>query len=312
MCHLTILTLCTDESSYIDEALASVPETEPGLVEHLIVHDGSENFAKDLSRRYPHLSIISGKGEGAAAAGVLGIAHAKGAFLLQMNSDDRICAEGLFEFLRASTTRPEIDVWTGALRIFKREPGGPESIVARYRPEESQVNLLEPVLYGMPAMTSRFIRRDVFSRIGSWNLRYPNSVDREFAIRLVLNRIQMGCLRHTVSEMRMHEQSETILARRTKLPPFLKEHVVMAREYCKFPGTSDEERKILRRWHAGEVTRFSYYSLKHLRVPGLIGNLVRALVWDAAMPFRVLSALRRIKAARNPPCGTNQAARERE
>src|SRR5256885_11810918 len=80
--RISIITLTIDSSRYVDEAIDSVERRGPYELEHIVVHDGAEDFVRRLALKYPHLKFAQGNGAGATAAAAIGVEAATGEFIL--------------------------------------------------------------------------------------------------------------------------------------------------------------------------------------------------------------------------------------
>src|SRR6266849_5724189 len=116
--HVSIITLATERSIYLHEALASVPRGQVADVEHLVVYDGPPRFARELCERYSHLQVLQGEDTGTAAAARRGIEMASGDFVFFLNTDDRVLPGALNRLSKCAAARPEVLIWTGGTRIF--------------------------------------------------------------------------------------------------------------------------------------------------------------------------------------------------
>src|SRR5205814_10374806 len=64
-----------------------------------------------------------------------------------------------------------------------------------------------------------------------------------------------------VSELRMHEESQTVRRFRSGIPAYLEEHVMLARRWMWDPKLSGKMRKVFYGWHAREVLRKAWHEL---------------------------------------------------
>lgn len=103
---------------YLAEAVESVRgQSWPGMVEVVIVDDGSDDGTLALARKLGDVVRTKARG-GAASARNLGLCAAGGEFLLLLDADDRLtpgALEGLYTAFRA---RPELIACFGRARDF--------------------------------------------------------------------------------------------------------------------------------------------------------------------------------------------------
>ncbi len=287
---LTIITPTIDDAQFIDDAVACIPAQEQHLVEHIIVHDGSAAFTRRLAGLYPWLRLIAGEGRGATAAVALGTAVATGEFVFYLASDDRLVTGALLALAEAASARPEVDVWTGGTRIFASGPDGREQTVRALDDPETIALKLANVLDDIPLMTARFVRREVYARVGAFDLHFSACSDREFALRMLLAGVREGFLRMRVSELRMHAGSATLRRPGQRIPSYLDEHIALAWQYVADPGITPSLRAAMRDWHARETLRKAYYALRAGETANALRSVGAALMRDPIWPLRARTA----------------------
>lgn len=260
--RISIVTLALGSPPYLDEALGSVDARATFDIEHIIVHDGSDADFADLARRHPTVRCIRGKGAGATAAAALGVNAASGDFVLLLHSDDRI-GTGVFKILaEAVAARPDVRIWSGWIRIFRVLPDGREVVVRQLMSRYDTRMTLANICDNVPLLTARFIHRSVYADIGNFDLDFPESSDREFMVRAVMAQIPEGALDAYVSEMRMHDESRTVHGRKSAIPPYLAEHMLIADRWLRRPGPPAGARRFFRNWRARESLRLLFYQCR--------------------------------------------------
>jgi glycosyltransferase involved in cell wall biosynthesis len=287
---VTIVTPTIDGSTYVDEAVDSVPLEERYLVEHIVVHDGSHGFVERLAADYPWLRFVPGEGRGATAAVVLGTAAAAGEFILYLGSDDRLLRGALTALAKAAAERPEIDVWTGGTRIFAMDvDAGTRTVRTLDDPGVTALNLGN-VLDDVPLMTARFIRRAVYEWVGPLDERFSVCSDREFALRMILAGVREAALAVRVSELRMHKESFSVRPPGRWVPAYLDAHVELAWRHMSDRAAAPDVRAALRDWHARETLRKIYYEACAGEIVNFRRSLAIAFARDWAWPWRALSS----------------------
>ena len=253
--RISVITLATDSSRHLDEAIDSVDRDGPFDLEHIVVHDGDDAFTDALKRRYPAIKVVKGQRAGATAAAALGVETATGDFILLLHSDDRLCPGALARLAVDAAARPDVKIWTGGARIFRTLPDAGEATV-RWIVDRDLTRLsLENVCDVIPLLTARFCHRSVFVEIGNFDPKFSESSDREFLLRAVIAGVPEASLDIMVSEMRMHEGSRTIHCRRDWIPPYLVEHAAIADMWCVRPDLDWRTRRFLWNWRARETLR---------------------------------------------------------
>jgi glycosyltransferase involved in cell wall biosynthesis len=260
--RLSIITLTTDSAKYVDEAIGSVQHRGPYELEHIVVHDGSDSFIRQLAQKYSHIKFVRGSGAGATAAAALGVEASTGDFILLVHSDDRIRPGVLAQLASASTAQPDVRIWTGGAQIFCTLPNGEELIVRRMVGEEMTRLSLANICDDTPLLSARFCHRSVFSQIGNFDPMFSESSDREFLLRATIAGVREEALNVVVSEMRMHQDSRTMHFGNGVVPPYLEEHSRIADQWLVRTDISDQVRRFLRDWRAREMLRLIVYQCR--------------------------------------------------
>ncbi len=258
--RITVVTPTHIASGLIDEAIASVPRHPGGAVEHIVVHDLAPGDAAALAARHPQLLLLAGSGDGPTEAAARGFAAATGDFVIQLNSDDRLTPEAFVRLAECATQRPEVEVWTGGARIFRVDDGR-EITVRRIVSRAATALNLANALDDVGLMTARFIRRDVFARIGNLDRRFAAASDREFMLRAVLAGIIEEGLGVVVSEMRQHPGSRT-LGGTAAVPEYLTAHLALADLRLADTGLAKSTRRAIRNWRARTALALAVYQAR--------------------------------------------------
>ena len=90
---VSVVIPCYNQGGYLDEAITSVLHSTLASVEIVVVNDGStDKFTQEILSKqgWPRTRIIHQENKGLAAARNTGIANARGAYILPLDSDDRI------------------------------------------------------------------------------------------------------------------------------------------------------------------------------------------------------------------------------
>jgi glycosyltransferase involved in cell wall biosynthesis len=284
--QVTIITLALDIPPFIDEAIASVPRCADVGIEHIIAHDGSDADYSLLTQRYPALRVLRGAGRGATAAANVALKQATGEFVFFLNSDDRMAPNALSALAAAGSAKPDIEVWTGFTRLFSKTDDGRETTLRYVADRQITALTLSNVLDDFPLLTARFIRRRVYERLSLLDEHFYTCSDRELMIRLVLADVPESPLNELVSELRLHEKSSTIRLPQMQIPAYLSQHVELARRWMADPTVTPEQRAAFKNWHARELLRIAFYSMKARQLGSAIRLLMVGLIKDAIWPWR--------------------------
>jgi len=289
--RLSIITPTIDNAVYIDEAIAGPLAARRAELEHIVVHDGSSEYISRVALKYPHLKILRGPGQGPTPAIAAGLAAATGDFIGYVSSDDRLIAAAIDAFCKCAEEQPQVRIWTGGARVFLQLPDQRELTVRLLTSPETTVASLANVMDDMPLVNARFFHRSVYAELGNLDLRFPESSDREFMIRVAMSGIPEAFFGAILSEQRHHENSRTIHSRRGVVPPYLFEHVRIADMWLSRPDTPAPAKRLFRRWRARETLRLTTAQLR----AGLIGPALTTLslqsLRDPLLPLWAPSSL---------------------
>lgn len=181
---LSIVTPAYDARDTIETTLKSVLFQESGWsVEHIIVDGGSSDGTVDLLREYDdHLEWTSEPDDGIYDAMNRGIWRASGDWIGILNSDDWY-AESTFQKLEAVVQcQPQAGIVVGGVTRVS-EDGATGKYVP---PPQETFTTLKPNNH--PAT---FVHRDVYERLGAYQLSYPISADLDFILRAQENGVSI-------------------------------------------------------------------------------------------------------------------------
>ena len=142
--ELSIIVPCYRVARYLSACLDSVCVLPPEQVEILCVDDASpDDCAGILARyaaRYPHIAVHThAANAGLSAARNTGLAHARGTYVLFLDSDDLLCTDAVLPLLAQARTE-NLDILQAAYALFDDATGSP-----RPAPRMAEVT---PVLTG--------------------------------------------------------------------------------------------------------------------------------------------------------------------
>ncbi|MEZ4699373.1 MAG: glycosyltransferase family 2 protein [Rhodothermales bacterium] len=174
--RFSIITVTFNAAATLERTLRSVlRQTPPHDIEYLIVDGGSKDGTLDLVRRYADrlAGWTSEPDRGIYDAMNKGIARATGDWVGLVNADDWLAPDALSTVAEAVARRPDAGVIVGGL-VRVTEDGAMGTVV----PPPARFSCLQPNNH--PAT---FVRRDVYERLGGFDLRYAISADLEFILR---------------------------------------------------------------------------------------------------------------------------------
>ena len=206
--RITIITPSFNRAGLIGQAIESVIVQGYPDLEHIVMDGESTDGTANVLSRYPHLITRIESDHGLYDAINKGLRTARGEIIGLLNSDDHY-EQGIFsEIAGMFGSDKEIDVVIGTAGIFESTSSG-EDLVDRY-PSMSADVLLDQLIFGAPAINAWFFRRDVFARVGNFDLAYPVGADRDFLIRLYLAGFRHVFVDKVFYHYRKHPGSLTI------------------------------------------------------------------------------------------------------
>lgn len=123
---ISVIIPCYNQGVYIQEALDSLAKCDPALYEVIIINDGSSDsytneYLKNLSEN--GYSVIFQVNKGLGEARNVGIAHARGQYILPLDADNKILPAYLEESLEVFSSQKEVAVVYGNAGYFGQKTG---------------------------------------------------------------------------------------------------------------------------------------------------------------------------------------------
>jgi GT2 family glycosyltransferase len=291
-----IVTPATDESKYLEDAIASIRHESDVEIEHIIVYDGSDDFATSIRERYPNIRLVGGEGRGACAAAILGFEKIDGDFLIQLNSDDRLGPGCIDMLVEKAASRPDVQIWTGGTVLFETDSADDERLARCVERQEEIAFNLPNLLDDLPSFTARFCHRSMYEAIGGLDMKFIHCNDRELMVRALIadmTEAPLGCI---VSEMRIHPGSKTLSATESGVPEFMLNHLELADLWLGCKGLPAPLRRVFKIWRARELLRLVLYELRSLHLAAAFTRICRETfkcpTWIAMAPT-IFAAVRR-------------------
>jgi glycosyltransferase involved in cell wall biosynthesis len=235
------------------QALDSIG-ADPAL-EVIVVDGGSTDGTIEMLARRESVTLLDDRRRGLYDAIDQGVAHASGAVIMLLGSDD-LLAPGAVAAVRTGFARaPEADAVSGRAEFFDDE-GGAVIVVE----DERDLRLdAHAALIGASIINARAFRLDVFRRIGGFGTSYPTVADRAFLARFVAGELVNATLDATLYRYRRHAGSLTFAKHAGEDLNFRTELLGFARDVARWatPG-SDLHAKALAlegRCLAGQMVR---------------------------------------------------------
>ncbi len=172
---ISVITPTLNSNSGIEQCLQSVIGQTYKNVEHIIVDglssDNTLAIVREFQSKFPGIRLISQKDNGIYDAMNHGIALANGEWLYFLGSDDSLYDKNVFCRLYRLFSDPEYDIIYGNVR-FKLSG-------SKYIGRFNKIKLLCTNI----CHQAIFTRKEVFTRLGGFNIEYTTYADWHFNMR---------------------------------------------------------------------------------------------------------------------------------
>jgi glycosyltransferase involved in cell wall biosynthesis len=171
-------------AEFVGSAIRSVLEQTERDLDLIVVDDGSTDDTREVVRRFddPRLRLIEQSNAGPSAARNRGIAEARGEWVGFLDADDSWMPEKLAKHLECAAKHPEAGLIYSSVVVVGDDDSFIELLHARITGDA-----LESLLFGNKISgggSSVTIRRDVFSRVGSFDPSIRFGEDWELWLRI--------------------------------------------------------------------------------------------------------------------------------
>jgi glycosyltransferase involved in cell wall biosynthesis len=198
---VSIITVCYNSASHVEDAINSVAAQDYGNIEHIIIDGGSTDGTIALLEKHDGriASWISEPDRGIYDAMNKGIGMATGEVIGLLNSDDFYYNSSIISQVAAAFEDQKIDAVYGDLIFID-----PENLNRTVRTYSSAK--WSPVRFArgyMPAHPTFFVRRKYYEKFGLFETDYRIAADYEMLIRLLfVNKLKYKYLPLTMVKMR--------------------------------------------------------------------------------------------------------------
>lgn len=200
---ISVITVVFNAVETIEDTIKSVIDQDYDDIEHIIIDGGSTDGTLDVVNCYKdHLAkVVSEPDNGIYDAMNKGIELATGEITGNLNADDWYAHSGVLSQVANTFSADEsIDAVYGDIVYVTREQ--PHNIVRYWESCSYHDGLFEKGW--MPAHPSFFVKRELYSRYGKFDLDLKIQSDFELTMRLIaINRIKTRYLPGVMVKMRM-------------------------------------------------------------------------------------------------------------
>lgn len=200
----SIITAALNRSDFVDRAIRSVLDQGIPDLEHLIIDGGSTDGSLEIYKRYPHLVVSVEEDQNVYDAFNKGIAMATGDIIGILNSDDAYRPDVLKTVMDLFESDADLDVVSGGCVYVRAAETGTQPVACYV---DAEFLSLDPglLLRQPPLVNGRFFRKQVFERLGGFDIAFPVVADREFMIRCALAGPRNRIVETVFCEYSLHE-----------------------------------------------------------------------------------------------------------
>jgi glycosyltransferase involved in cell wall biosynthesis len=286
--RISIVTPCLNRAGSIARAIESVLTQCHPAFEHIVVDGGSTDGTLEILARYSHLHVISEPDRNLYDAINKGLRLARGDIVGLLNSDD-VYAPGAFAAAADIMADHAVEMAIGGAEIFSVR-NGRETVTRRYVGARATGISEANAIGNVTLINACFWRRDLQDRIGLFDDRFPLAADKDFWMRLVLDRPAHRLRDQVFYRYQSHDGSLTFSDNdlRDRLSVHLLTLARTRLAECQ-PGTPAHA--AYRRWHAWAVGYRVSQHVAHGRMREALRTAREGLALDLAWSPRFLARL---------------------
>lgn len=182
MLKISIITVSYNSAATIEDTIDSIASQNYPMVEHIVIDGASKDATVEIVRSSPSVTrMVSEPDKGIYDAMNKGISLATGDVIGILNADDFYADETVLSQVAEVFTNPDVEACYADLVYVKQAD---TSKIVRYW----QSQKYRPGLFRrgwMPAHPTFFVRREVYERLGGFDLRFPRQADFELTMRFL-------------------------------------------------------------------------------------------------------------------------------
>jgi glycosyltransferase involved in cell wall biosynthesis len=280
---ISIITPCFNRADFAAQAIESVLSQDYPNFEHIIIDGGSTDGTLQVLSRYSHLNVISEPDQGMYDALNKGLALATGDFIGFLNTDD-VYPPGVFAAVARAGADPALDAVVGSAAVYRQTDSAPQRLASYQIPDPSLEDFAHVAVFGMPIFNAWFFRRDVFTKIGSFDSRYKLVGDRDFMIRFAMANFRYKVIPQDFCHYYQHPGSLTFGATPRQSERVLAEHLIMLEKLLKNP-CPEPARAYMKTAHDIFSLRSAAQGLKKGRLGQAAQSLYHGIRLNPALPW---------------------------
>ena len=198
---VSVVVPCFNQAHFLGEAIDSALAQTYARVETVVVDDGSSDNSYEVAGRRPGVRRLRQANSGVAAARNVGLAEARGTFLVFLDADDRLHADAVQVGMHALLRRPQVAFVAGMSRDID-VVGRP--VQGRRQPLVTQDHYLRLLVDCYIWSGSSLVhRRAALEAVGAFNQDLAAGDDYELYLKLA-RRYPIYCHDAVVTDYRRH------------------------------------------------------------------------------------------------------------
>lgn len=209
--QISVITAVLNSAGTVGCALRSVHEQRWSNIEHIVIDGGSTDGTLDIVDEHKSriATVVSEPDGGVYDALNKGIAHASGDVVGFLHADDEFASPDVLARVAAAFDDPSVAAVYGDIEYVNRDD---VSRVVRYWRAGPYRRARLPHGW-MPPHPTLYLRRDVYSRFGTFDTRYRIAADYEYMLRILWwGRVQATYLPEVLVRMRTGGMSNMSLS----------------------------------------------------------------------------------------------------
>ncbi len=282
---ISLVTPTLNAARHLQQALESAALQEIDGLEHIIADGGSTDATLDIVARAGHKPrLLEGTDSGLYEGMNRGLAEAKGEIVGILNADDMLTPGALEKVLVAFQRDPALEIVSGGCVVIDGEgrelrriiPAGPQTAIS--------------VLFGIPAINSRFVRRSFLERFGFFNPEIRMAADREWLWRSLQTAPKTAPIDDVLYIYRAHSGSTSLAGDPATRGRVWREHIALCDRLA--ASADPANKRIVQQWRALEASKMAVSALKQGAPAEAMASLRSLSRSDPAWATRLPSALR--------------------
>jgi len=200
---VSIVTPCLNFAAFIEETIQSVAAQDYPNIEHIVVDGGSTDGTLEILKRYPDVTVLSGRDRGAADAINRGFEHSHGELFGWLNADDLFLPGAIRSAVEALENAPEAggvygEGWWIDEKGARLEP---------YPTQDFDAQLLRRECF--ICQPASLMRSEAFRSAGCLNPDFDLTFDYELWMRLTRTH-ELKRIPTTMAYSRMHRANKSL------------------------------------------------------------------------------------------------------